>query len=70
MLLSKKETEVDAKTVDLRTPLWMAAYHGHADTVKLLASRGADLESRLAKYVTKNYQECFVTQCQCQDPGQ
>ena len=36
----------DVQDVDGNTPLMLAAYHGHAATVKMLVERGADVDVR------------------------
>jgi ankyrin repeat protein len=37
---------VDVQDADGNTPLMLAAYHGHADTVRALVARGADVNVR------------------------
>jgi len=37
---------VDVRDENGNTPLMLAAYHGHADTVRMLVARGADVDQR------------------------
>lgn len=51
-LLIKKHANIDAKTKDGSTPLWVAAKSGHAKFVKFLLENDADPNIRGAKNLT------------------
>lgn len=44
-LLSSRDTEVDSRDDQNRTPLWWAAMNGHEKVVQLLLARGADVNA-------------------------
>merc|ERR1719324_1926361 len=39
-------SNVDTPNEDGTTPVWAASYHGHTETVKLLAQLGANVDTR------------------------
>jgi FOG: Ankyrin repeat len=43
LILQSKDTDVNARTSILRTPLHLATLHNHLSVVKLLVHNGADI---------------------------
>lgn len=54
VLLSEPEIDIDVKTHDGATALWIAAFNGGADIVKMLLEHGADIHQIVEKITAIN----------------